>query len=517
MRLSWLPWSFAVSIVAAPVFAQGNDLSSPTGGRAALMGNTGVALGRDGAAPFYNPATIVRIRDERLAFSVNFYSLTLTDFDDWHQPGDVDGAQFGGGTLSGTSLLDSSFRSLPSTLCLFFTLEELTNLGAEEDEEQEDESRRPRGKKLAICFATLESEDLDMQAIRFSGDLGAGPTRQVQSAQRRWGRTYVGPTYSVSLSDRFAIGGSIQVVYSYESFGIDSTSLSARMGGGGLASALGTSGSGRSFELTSVFGMTYRHRRLTLGASLRGPSLHVLGSYDGTFNRSSSGDQDESVIADATGTLQSAPPTRVALGAGFAWDDLTLEFDAALGLPIQPVLRAELDVHTHMQTAAGVTRERAARTYEIESHLTVHPSVGMEYFVSSSFSVLAGVSANFSALPELEPVPSVGNLIQSRMSHVNASFGIGSYWEGGELLFGFQLDYGFGEALAANPYVLPNDWAVVSSSSYGLLFVIAGSTNLSSIMRVVTSMGDEAEPETKQEIDNPDARPAEPEPADAPL
>src|SRR5688572_27991692 len=108
MRLLCLLCNFALSFVATSVLAQGNDLSSPTGGRSALMGNTGVALGRDGSAPFHNPATIVRIRDERLAFSVNFYSLALTDFDGWHQPGEVDEAQFGAGRLSGTSLLDSS-------------------------------------------------------------------------------------------------------------------------------------------------------------------------------------------------------------------------------------------------------------------------------------------------------------------------------------------------------------------------------------------------------------------------
>jgi hypothetical protein len=518
MRSFGLLCGFAISLVASAAFAQGNDLSTPTGGRSTLMGNTGVALGRDGSTPFYNPATIVRIRDERLAFSVNFYSLALTDFESWHQPGDVDDARFGAGATSGTSLLDSSFRSLPSTLCLFFTLEDLANLSeVEENGDDEDdplyelESRRPRGKKLAICFATLESEDVDMQAIRFSGDTAAGPTHQLQSVQRRWGRTYVGPTYSVSLNKGFAIGGSIQIVYSYDSFGIDSSSLSALMGGGGLASALGTSGSGRSFELTGVLGMTYSYRKLTLGASLRAPAIHVLGSYEGTFHRSSSGEQDEAVVADASGSLESAPLTRLALGAGLAWNDLSLELDVALGLPVQPVLRAELDVDTHTLTATGVTTERIAQTYEVESHVTVNPGIGMEYFLSSSFSLLAGLSANFSALPELAPVPSVGNLIQSRMNHLNASFGVGSYWEEGELLFGLQLDYGFGKALAVNPYVLPNDWAVVDSRSYGLLFVIAGSTNLSSIVRVVNTIGNGGEPEVEdEEIENPDARPDEP-------
>src|SRR5687767_8918643 len=90
-------------------YAQGNDLSSPTGGRSALMGNTGVALGRDGAAPFNNPAAIVRIRDESLAFSVNYYSLGIASFERWHQPGPV-AEQFGQVKLQSEPLSDSSFH-----------------------------------------------------------------------------------------------------------------------------------------------------------------------------------------------------------------------------------------------------------------------------------------------------------------------------------------------------------------------------------------------------------------------
>src|SRR5580698_1907633 len=74
--------------------AQGNDRSAPTGGRSALMGNTGVALARDGAAPFINPATIVGIDDQRLAFSVNFFTYSLRRVSDWSEPGTVD-SRFG--------------------------------------------------------------------------------------------------------------------------------------------------------------------------------------------------------------------------------------------------------------------------------------------------------------------------------------------------------------------------------------------------------------------------------------
>ena len=505
-RLSCLAALVWLACLAAPPLtaAQGNDIAAPAGGRATLMGNTGVALGRDGSAPFYNPATIVRIRDERLAFAVNFYSLTFTNLPAWHRPDAPDPDRFGDKKFRDTSLFDINFRPLPSTLCLFFTLEELAAFSLDPDADAADaatnrdaSNKAPTGKKLALCFATLESEDFDVQAIRYRTETSAGPSSHVQSLLRRWSRTYVGPTYSVSLSRNFAIGGSLQVVYSYDSFGIRSESLSAQLDGSGVSSALSTAGSGRSFELTGTFGATYRLGRVTLGASLRLPSLHVYGDYTGTFSQSnSSGSQAASTLIDGRGSLSSAPPMRLALGVGVAADRLTLELNGALEVPWQKQLHADLEVTKSTLTDAGVERTSGRENYEIVGRPVFNPSFGLEYFFTPGLSMLGGVSANFSSLDALEPVRSVGNLVHARISHVGASLGLGSYWSGGELLFGLAFDYGFGRSLAVNPFVVPNDWSFVDVRSYNLLFVISGSTNLSSIVRVVNAIthGGESEP-----------------------
>src|SRR5215471_8877450 len=80
----------ALLFFSATARAQGNYKSTPTGGRSALLGDTGIALGSDGSSPFLNPATIVRIHDANLAFSVSFFSLGVTSFSAFHQPGAVD-------------------------------------------------------------------------------------------------------------------------------------------------------------------------------------------------------------------------------------------------------------------------------------------------------------------------------------------------------------------------------------------------------------------------------------------
>lgn len=482
------------------VSAQGNDLAAPAGGRATLMGNTGVALGRDGSAPFYNPATIVRIRDERLAFSVNFYSLTLTDLPDWHQPRRLDSERFGDVSLPHRDLVDLNFRPLPSTLCLFFTLEDLTELalnavGAGDAGERDTRAQRPTGKKLAVCFATLESEDFDVQAIRFRTTTPAGASSHVQSLTRRWSRTYLGPTYSVSLSSRLAVGGSLQVVYSHDSFGIHSESVSAQLDGTGLGSSLSSAGSGRSFELTGTLGATYRIGRVTLGASLRLPSLHVYGDYEATFAQSySSSDQDMAQLIEGSGSMSAAPPTRLALGIGVALDRWTFELDGALSVPLQRQLYADLNLSTSTLASSGVDRAQSSERYQVRGQPVFNPSFGMEYFFTAGLSLLAGVSANFSSIERLDPVRSVGNLVHARTSHVSASLGLGSYWSGGELLFGLQLDYGWGRALGVNPFTIPNDWSVIDVRAYTLLFVISGSTNLNSIVRALNTIANGGKP-----------------------
>jgi hypothetical protein len=208
MRCLLLLCMIGSALASQRAFAQGNDLYGPAGGRSALMGNTGVALGRDGSAPLYNPAGIVRVRDERLAFSANFYSLNLTTFSNWHQPGAVDAERFGDQPFGDANLSDAGLRMLPSSLCLFFTLEDLATLTSPDAPAAEPPSRDVR-RKLAVCFASLESEDVDLQAIHFEGDTEAGPTSQVQSLQRRWSRVYIGPTYSMRLDDHLAFGASL--------------------------------------------------------------------------------------------------------------------------------------------------------------------------------------------------------------------------------------------------------------------------------------------------------------------
>lgn len=481
----------ALLVIAAFFFvhvahAQGNDFSAPTGGRSALMGGTGIALGRDGAAPFLNPAGIVRIDDQRLAFSVNFYTIGFTHYSDFHQPGVVDTANVT--APNGPGLTTNTFRVLPSTLCLFFTIGQLAKI-ADENADPVPSDRQMR-RKLSICFAELESEDVSLQAVHYQGITPNGPTAQVASLSRRWSRTYVGPTYSQYLSPRLAIGASINGVYSHDAFSFDGSSITSKVGGGALASSLSTSGSGNSIDLTAIAGITYRATdSVTFGLSVRAPAFHVYGWYDGAYGQSSEGSNgDTSTVTSGSGNFIAPSPMSIGGGIGYETTKLKLEADAAFVMPFASEARTTVDVTNNTLNANALQQTTSSPTFTIGQHPVVNPSIGLETFLRPSFSFLAGLGANFSTLGSFTPQASVGNLVQAKTNQLTGSFGIGSYGDHKELLFGAQFQYGWGDALVVNSYVIPNDWAVVSTQSYAAMLVISGATDLRSIENAVAKV-----------------------------
>jgi hypothetical protein len=460
--------------------AQGNDRSAPTGGRSALMGNTGVALARDGAAPFLNPATIVSIEDKHLAFSVNFFTYSLRRVSDWNEPGAVD-SRFGALKLQSTGETSTRFHALPSTLCLFFTLSKVTLLDSESEE-----SAPPRGRqKLALCVGSLEADDINLTALQFQGGTSAGSTSQIESIARSWNRLYVGPTYGVELTDRLALGMSLHGVVTSDSFVVAGTNISSLTDGTALQSALGNAAYGYSFDLAAILGATYRAGSLTLGASAQLPALHILGRYQANASDEVSGTDGTGTVMSGTGTFRALPPVRLAVGAGVQWPRLTVEVDESYDLPAPEAVVT--DLQGTRTTLAGTTATTSPLTvqYAVGTHSTFNTAVGAEYFLTRGLSILGGASTNLSMLGTLTPSTALGNPVQARTNHVSASFGIGSYGGIGDLLMGMQLDYGWGQLLAVDPYVVPNQWTAIATQTYSAMFVLAGATNLRAIGRAV--------------------------------
>ena len=475
---SWLG-ALAIGSLGRSARAQGNALSAPTGGRSALMGNTGVALARDGSAPFLNPATIVRINDNSLAFSVNFYTFASTTFGGWHQPAPADASRFGDVALHGTSIGTDGFRVFPSTLCLFFTIRGVTAEGSD------DGGLHGGRQKLAVCFGSTEFEDILLPALAFTGTTALGATAQTQSVARSWNRFQAGPTYSLSLSDDFAVGLSLHGVYTSEAFVLDSSSITSAQGGGAIQSSLDAAGTAHAFDLEAILGAAYHVGRATFGASIQLPTLHLLGTYHGTLHDEYGiAGVDTATLSSGSGSFSAPPPPRFAIGVGAEWQRLVVEMDGSLQVPIAGISSSVSGSTTSLMGSAASTAPFNA-VYSLQEHVVWNLALGAEYFVSKSFSLIGGGSTSLTTLPALSPTMSLGNLVQARASSVSASLGIGSYGGGADILMGAQLGYAWGQSMAVNPYVLPNDWAVVDTRSYSAMLILAGATDLRAIGRAV--------------------------------
>ena len=105
--------------------------------------------------------------------------------------------------------------------------------------------------------------------------------------------------------------------------------------------------------------------------------------------------------------------------------------------------------------------------------------------MTRDFSVVGGLALNLSALAALAPASGVGNLVQERESTATLSAGVGSYSKTGNVLIGFQLGYGWGSSLAVDPYVTPNQLAVIDTQAYSALLILSGSTSLKSLGHAV--------------------------------
>ncbi len=452
------------------------------------MGNTGVALSTDGSAPFLNPATIVRIDDSALAFSVNMYSYTASSFSNWHQPGAVDTSRFGSLALADTSLSGGRFDSIPSTLCLFFTLRGF-RLG-EEDVTRDAAAGRKGRQKLAACLGNTEREQQSFPAINYRSLAPGASATQAQSFSQSWSRFRVGPTASVYVTDDLAFGASLHAIYTTYGALFSSSNVTVDPAGRAIVSSLDMAGDGRSVDLAAVVGITYRLARgTTLGLSLQTPSVHVAGTYDANAENSFSGVGDHADVALGHGGFAARSPFRVSAGLGEEWRKLKLEVDAEYYAPVGSLLQS--DFHTDTVSVTNGLAQSTSSDFGISQGASgvLDTSVGFEYFVAPSFSVLGGFGTDFSAAPYPSAnAPALGTFYEERMHRAIVSAGVGSYGEASDLLLGVQAGYGWGKALAVNGFVLPNEISVVDKQSYSIVFVVAGNVSLHAIENTLRRM-----------------------------
>jgi hypothetical protein len=477
----------AALLVAGTAHAQATYGSAPIGGRSALMGGTGIANGRDGAAPLLNPATVVHIDDSGVAFSMNFYSYQTTQLTSFHQPGPASGAEYGGLTLPDTSLTTSRVDSLPSTFCFFI------GVGGPKNDTPGDEGERAghrKGRrKLAACVVSPERQAVSATASGYSGETPGRHTSQALSINQWWTRFYVGPSYSVHVSDAVALGASVQAVGTIANSTWSVDTLVTDAAGMGSSSGYDTGANAYSLDVAALLGMIWHiDRAQTFGLSLMTPSAHVLGQYQGTTNLQMQAGTSTTQQALSSGSYRAPVPLRLGAGLGADLPRVHLEADATAFLPVTDLARAEVQTNQTSLVGTTATSSSLARTLTVAGQPLVDASLGVEWFTSSGLSLLGGVSTDFSAMKPLATSPPVGTLAETRTQRAAVSVGIGSYGSGSELLFGTQLSCAWGKSIAVDPYESPATLTLVDSRTYGAMLIIAGSVSLTAFKRTLQDL-----------------------------
>ncbi|HEU4404705.1 MAG TPA: hypothetical protein VFS43_05375 [Polyangiaceae bacterium] len=480
----------AAASVAPPCRAQANHRPTTLGGRSILMGGTGVALARDASAPFLNPATMVRIADRRVAFSINAYALSVVNLSEWYRPRQPYLSGVGAVPGRRTTAQDIAFDDLPSTLCVFLLDPprgpEAAGGAAPAADTGSGHARPPRApagaKKLAVCFGNADRRDFGLyDDERQAG--GGAVSLQTSSTIHRWRRYVLGPSFAYALSDEFVVGASAYAQYGVFR-GLWSTNVWADDGAGGAAvTSFDHLARGREFALVGSVGATYRQGDVTLGLSIAPPTLSIAGTASAHhFVRDA---RDQTLAWRGSGSFSTALPWRAVLGAGFERGRTTYELDLGLSAPTRRAYRARLE--GDVAAGGGLSGSLPfARSDSERARPVVNLSAGVEHFVGPSLSLLGGVGTDVSAVPpdaldRDHPFP----FFTDRTSRVTFSLGVGSYGAGGELLGGFAFDYGWGSRLGVDAFSDSPDFAVARQRSYSVLFVLSGSQSVRALRRAI--------------------------------
>ncbi len=471
-----------VLLAATPALAQ--DRNVPTGGRSVLMGNTGIALGRDGSAPFLNPATIGEIDDTKLAFAVNLYKLSFTTFDNFYQPRTPLTAPFDGLNLDSQNYVDTQFEVLPSTLCIFFTLRDTF--------EPKDAASRAGRQKAAICFGQTLVDDFVLTASSIRGHSPSLTTLQAISSTEHLRKASIGPTYGVYLTDSLALGASLHGTLTSRRTQWRATSLTADPQNKAIGTTLLDDATGTSFDVTGILGATYRASPVTVGLAIALPAIHVYGTsrLSSSSQVTGTGATDNTQAVDATGSFSATPPMRIDIGAGIATGRTILEGDLGLSLPWPQVYSTALHGTSSEVTNGQIATKPFDQTFIAPGRAAISGGVGVEYKFTPAFGIVGGASADISLAPGDTVSITAFHDYPSRQNRIAASLGVGSYGAGSELMLGAEVSYGFGKRFAPDIYSTNPTFGIVDTRTTSVLFVVSGATNFQTIKKAIDGVKD---------------------------
>ncbi|MGF1510375.1 MAG: hypothetical protein ACFB9M_12825 [Myxococcota bacterium] len=455
-------------------FGQGNPQSQVLGGRSALMGGTGVALGADSAAPFLNPAVIANIQRTSLALSSQLVEFRFRTLSGFRQPNSGESSVAESIELEDANVNQVEVRFVPAAVCYF------QRIG-------DREGPPTSSHTLSLCFGTTEL--LEVSALGDSEDGSSVEERVdlVSSVESSWKRQEFGLSWGHDFVDWFSAGASVLVGLATQRVlfgsGILLTDLEA---GTGQTNGYSLSLSADSVGLRGEFGVLFRlSDRIRLGASARTPSWFVLSNYDSaTVVNALDGSSRREVISAA---FDAPAPIRFATGLGYEGKRLTLELDLFF-FPSQGSF-LEVDGERELVTvdsAGNVTRESASFLIRESSKFTANVNFGVEYDLARRWSLLSGFQTDFSLLDSRSEIDPDRRIAVTSRDFFHASLGTGYRGRFGNIVSGVRFSYSDGETLAVNNFTNEPEVGVASDELISVLLILYGSIDFTAIASVIT-------------------------------
>lgn len=463
--------ALALLVSASTARGQGNPQSQVLGGRSALMGGTGVALGSDSAAPFLNPAGLARINQSTLALSSQLIELEVRTLSRFRQPGPAPDLS-DGVTLEDADVTNIALDFIPTAVCYFQSL---------------GETDSPRKHTLSFCLGATEEDEVT--SLGQSGSIRADGFQidATNSVDATWTRRAFGFGWGHFFTDWLAGGASVFVDQAEQKVTLSTTGLREDLAAElSDVNALNLNRTGTSFALRGeVGGLVHLGDRLRVGLAVRTPSWVFASSYNETQERRSIDGSTRRRVE--TGSFEAPSAGRIALGLGYEGPRLQVELDMFFYIPRADFLSLEVDrEETRVEPDGSTSRTRSTETVDDGSNFTVNISAGARYSLSPSWSVLAGFQTDLSLLEDRADRAPEDRIASTSADLFFGSVGVGYKGRLGNIVTGLRGGYRDGQVVTVDSFVFEPTTAVVTDTAVSVLFVIYGELDFGAVAKELT-------------------------------
>jgi hypothetical protein len=426
----------ALSALSGPAARANGYENIPTGSRTAALG-AGIAGGFDSAMPTLNPAGLALIPGSVLSLSASLYQGSLFDVPHFVSDQNMINSTWGPLRVSSSDAQSLQFDTFPSGLAYFL------HLGSDDE-------------PIVLAVSLSVPRNVDQKFVGEYEYLGTGVAIKDNLTVLTQEQSYVAALSWAQGFGALRVGASLLASYTQVTFSTDRSSLTV----------LGTAQFGRDQEKSARNGYSFDAALLAgvqldvtsglkLGLAVRSPSLHVLGSENGSDDTTLIQSSRAQTVAtnQTNGDLVRGLPFRVGLGVEIRGDGWGLAADGSLTVPRPGEYHSEgTAVSSNLSTATDVASHQRTFDDVIQTRTVPSVALGGELRISDSNWLRAGVFTDFASISTPKGDLNAGQALRLfAIDRVGMSAGLGTTFGTVDTTIGARASYGSGSTVRIAP------------------------------------------------------------------